>query len=39
MVGQVADDRIEDRVGEQRDHDPEANPLLGQAENLIVVEQ
>ena len=39
MVGEVADERVEDGVDDERDHDAEADPRFGQAEHLVVVEQ
>ena len=39
VVGDVADQRIENRVDDQRDHDAEPDVRLGKAEHLVVVEQ
>ncbi len=39
MIGEVADDRIDDGVDHQRQHDAEADPRLRQAEHLVVVEE
>src|SRR4030095_6756727 len=39
VVRDVADDRIEDRVGDKRNHEREADTGFGKAEHLVVVEQ
>ena len=39
VVGGEADHRIDHRVADQRQHDAEADPRLGQTEDLVVVEE